>query len=667
MPTSVVQPIAFDSAVSISGRSGNAAGVSSAHARADHMHAIALAVTNASSSPHALATDTGVLLVDTSTIQIDVQLPDPATVTALLPVLIVDAANNAAAKEIHLLRAAAEKVDGVAATRVLAVSGGRWWLWTDGVDWYTAPCLPVDVAKLNGIEVGADVTDAANVAAAGALMTDGSAAMAGPLTMSGEDIVNAGTVDADVLRMPEGPSDASAEANFVKVYAKDVAGASALHARTDDGAIHLLTGRDQLTSTKTSAHTVGAADDGRVILIDSTGGAFDLDLPDPTTLRPGFVTRIVDVGGALSTNPVTLDRAGSEQISGVASNYLLRADYGEWTLRRDGSNWLLVGRNRCRQVFTTSGTFVVPGGVKLIDLVGRPGAGGGGGGGGGGAGASANVGGGGGGRVAGGGGGAVSVPVPGIVVTPGESLDVVIGAGGTGGTGGSPSGAGTGGGTGGHTRVDRSGTTLARWSSSLFSGAGAQGSGGGSAGNAGGASGGTGQTAISAGQGYHSDFTGNGGSGANSGAGGTGNQAGGTGANAQSSTIGGLLTHNYANKSGGGAAAGGATDGVRGGGGGGAGGGYGGGGDDLGAYGETAATAADGAGGAGGAGGAAGDPTGTNGSNGGAGTNGVAGRGGGAGGGGGGGGAGATTGGAGGAGGNGGNGSDGRLVVEWWG
>lgn len=280
MPTSVVQPIAFDSAVSISGRSGNAAGVSSAHARADHKHAIALAVTNASSSPHALATDTGVLLVDTSTIQIDVQLPDPATVTALLPVLIVDAANNAAAKEIHLLRAAAEKVDGVAATRVLAVSGGRWWLWTDGVDWYTAPCLPVDVAKLAGIEAGADVTDAANVAAAGALMTDGSAAMAGPLTMSGEDIVNAGTVDADVLRMPEGPSDASAEALFVKVYAKDASGVSALYARTDDGAVSKLTGGPETVVDATTARNMATADHAKTVVFTDDTGPNVVTVPD---------------------------------------------------------------------------------------------------------------------------------------------------------------------------------------------------------------------------------------------------------------------------------------------------------------------------------------------------------------------------------------------------
>lgn len=427
---------------------------------------------------------------------------------------------------------------------------------------------------------------------------------------------------------------------------------------------HVHAATATVSAPKTSAYTLAVADSGQVITIDSAAGVFDLDLPDPATLPVGWWVRIVDVGGALTSNPVTLDRFGAESISGVAADFLLRADFGEWVLRRNGTNWLVRGRNRCRQVFTSSGPLVVPAGVKVLDLIGRPGAGGGGGGGGGGAGSVGDVGGGGGGRVAGGGGGAVRIHVRGLVVTPGESLDVVIGAGGTGGGGGAAGGAGTSGATGGHTRIDRAATTLVRWSSSSISAGGGQGSGGGSAGNVGTATGGIGQSALSAGAGYHSDFTGNGGPGAASGGGGTGNQAGTGGANAQSANTGGLLVHNSANKAGGAASAGGGTDGTFGGGGGGAGGGYGGGGDDYGAFGEAAATAADGAGGGGGAGGTVVGGVGGNGAAGGNGTNGVAGRGGGAGGGGGGG---SASAGVGGAGGNGGNGSDGILVAEWWG
>jgi len=163
-----------DSAAAIAGRAVSAEGTSSALARADHVHQIALAVTVASATPHTLAAETCVLVVDTS-VSIDVQLPAPSNVGALIPVLIIDRENNASLKPISLLRAAAEEIDGVAATRVLDVDGGRWWLWTNGTDWFTAACLPVDVAKLAGIEAGADVTDATNVAAAGAVMASDNA------------------------------------------------------------------------------------------------------------------------------------------------------------------------------------------------------------------------------------------------------------------------------------------------------------------------------------------------------------------------------------------------------------------------------------------------------------------------------------------------------------
>jgi len=128
-----------DSAAAIAGRAASAEGTSSALARADHLHQISLAVTVASATPHTLAAETCVLVVDTS-VSIDVQLPAPSNVAALIPVLIIDRENNASLKPISLLRAAAEAIDGVAATKVLDVDGGRWWLWTDGTNWFTSAC-----------------------------------------------------------------------------------------------------------------------------------------------------------------------------------------------------------------------------------------------------------------------------------------------------------------------------------------------------------------------------------------------------------------------------------------------------------------------------------------------------------------------------------------------
>jgi len=93
-----------------------------------------------------------------------------------------------------------------------------------------------------------------------------------------------------------------------------------------------------LTRSVTGTTSVTSTDIGGTLLINSASGVFDLDLPAP---RVGFYFFIKDVGGLLSTNNVTLDRLGSETIEGLASDYLLQADFGYWQLFSDGTNWFL--------------------------------------------------------------------------------------------------------------------------------------------------------------------------------------------------------------------------------------------------------------------------------------------------------------------------------------
>lgn len=145
--------VTTDSAQSIGGRE-NSEGTSPALARADHTHAIAPA-TVAVSSAHALAEDEGVLLVDTSGNR-TISLPNPGLVSGLMPVLILDNNNNAEGKVITLARFGGEKIDNVAADKTLNVDGGRWFLWTNGTDWYTAQCLEPGVNGLT-LPAGSDV------------------------------------------------------------------------------------------------------------------------------------------------------------------------------------------------------------------------------------------------------------------------------------------------------------------------------------------------------------------------------------------------------------------------------------------------------------------------------------------------------------------------------
>lgn len=86
-----------------------------------------------------------------------------------------------------------------------------------------------------------------------------------------------------------------------------------------------------------SNHTVTIAE--RILLCDSTGGTFNITLPDPS-LRKSF--KIKDVGGAFGTNNVTLVRFGSENIEGLAASFALASNYGSYILFSDGTNWWLL-------------------------------------------------------------------------------------------------------------------------------------------------------------------------------------------------------------------------------------------------------------------------------------------------------------------------------------
>lgn len=74
--------------------------------------------------------------------------------------------------------------------------------------------------------------------------------------------------------------------------------------------------------------------------LDSSVGAFNLQLPDPAVCA-GLTFRIKDVGAVLSTKPVTLVRHGSEKIEGLAQSYVLLADGGLWNVYCNGVDWLI--------------------------------------------------------------------------------------------------------------------------------------------------------------------------------------------------------------------------------------------------------------------------------------------------------------------------------------
>lgn len=94
--------------------------------------------------------------------------------------------------------------------------------------------------------------------------------------------------------------------------------------------------------TKTANYTILASD--YIIYVDTSGGAFTLTLPNPTTVSTATTTqtfRIIDIGGTLNTNNVTLARFGSEKIEGLAASKLLQTDWGAFSVTTNNVDWFV--------------------------------------------------------------------------------------------------------------------------------------------------------------------------------------------------------------------------------------------------------------------------------------------------------------------------------------
>lgn len=92
------------------------------------------------------------------------------------------------------------------------------------------------------------------------------------------------------------------------------------------------------TTTKIANYTLTLND--RIVFVDTSGGAFNLTLPNPSTAT-GVVYRIFDSTGSFSVNNLTLVRFGSEKISGVAASRVFSTDWGAWDVVSNGTDWFV--------------------------------------------------------------------------------------------------------------------------------------------------------------------------------------------------------------------------------------------------------------------------------------------------------------------------------------
>ena len=180
--------------------------------------------------------------------------------------------------------------------------------------------------KLGTIETNADVTDTANVAAAGALM------------------------DSEVTNL------AAVKAFDTTDYATATQGGTADSALQPDGDGSALTGivAGLAWARKTSNYTSANND---AILADTSGGAWTLTLPSSPGV--GDLVRVLD-GADWATNNLTVARNGST-VEGDAANLVMNIGGVSVDFVYDGSTWQIYA-----QVGVSSGTVVTESGTQTL-------------------------------------------------------------------------------------------------------------------------------------------------------------------------------------------------------------------------------------------------------------------------------------------------------------
>jgi hypothetical protein len=120
------------------------------------------------------------------------------------------------------------------------------------------------------------------------------------------------------------------------------------------------------TLLKTSTYTVAAADRGKTILADASGGAFTINLPASATVGNKFKIIIKKIDN--STNAVTIDPNGTEKID-QRTTYVLNDYFDFIESHSDASNWHVVSsqiRGTIRSV-TSVTTLTLDDNTKVIN------------------------------------------------------------------------------------------------------------------------------------------------------------------------------------------------------------------------------------------------------------------------------------------------------------
>lgn len=261
---------------------------------------------------YAAVTASGALPAQNAVIDVDTSFIAPGALALTLPaasaglVYIIRKVDGPADRTISIVRAAAESIDGVAATRVLYGSDNLidaaafslphavWMLYCDGTNWRTFSLSPQTRLAWGR---GAPPDDAVDIGSLGFL----------PGSFWHEGVGNSG-------RLYVQTGDDAGNAWWIRL--------------------------DAVTPQSIAASTVLTNKDAQ-LFVDTTGGDVALTLPNPVVQGAGRRFKIVKTN--TGTGKITLTRYAAENINGAAADLDLPgsggAAIGTWDVSSDGTDW----------------------------------------------------------------------------------------------------------------------------------------------------------------------------------------------------------------------------------------------------------------------------------------------------------------------------------------